>query len=419
MEKYEVVVSLISSITSMSALNVKEIYENKLVSHFVPPEPNSNVLKVLALSRLKQTSNIYDAYGCTHLFYGSPEQFVHHILWLLHPKSSQHPLIGKLISNMSYLTTLTNMCTNCVNSLLFTVRFIDVINLYSIQYRELQQATPTHNLLHIIRNLYLNVFSQPKMYRIMMKACSLNKRSYLAGEKISAMYKQMGTEGQSHDFDYLCDVFISELHQHHSFTTRDSSINDYALDNQMKRQFVFIRTLYLSMKYWNKYHLLFFLKHYLMDLEQAWHDLWRVAHLLKQNHHGNSDTATLQHIHDITIIIGSVVAFVCEKAQKLRCKDIGDVDVQQTILKYLNLNRNKETVKKRKDMRKFMKNGLLSFAWCNWYRCNKRQREMEETLKLCKRCKMAYYCSRRCQKKAWKYHHRNACVKLQEYYGMS
>eukprot|EP01084_Bolivina_argentea_P098476 176982_1 len=50
---------------------------------------------------------------------------------------------------------------------------------------------------------------------------------------------------------------------------------------------------------------------------------------------------------------------------------------------------------------------LLNGLKCQYKCCNKDLVECK--MKLCSQCKVTYYCSRRCQKKDWKYFHRNIC----------
>merc|ERR1712062_917268 len=54
---------------------------------------------------------------------------------------------------------------------------------------------------------------------------------------------------------------------------------------------------------------------------------------------------------------------------------------------------------------------------CGWNECQKRGPYIGLTgFKVCGRCKMAYYCSRTCQKKAWNSGHRDQCTILVKYY---
>ena len=49
----------------------------------------------------------------------------------------------------------------------------------------------------------------------------------------------------------------------------------------------------------------------------------------------------------------------------------------------------------------------LCLCCCMW--CNTRFVKSINQLKKCKRCKLAYYCSRKCQKQHWKLSHRHQC----------
>ena len=55
---------------------------------------------------------------------------------------------------------------------------------------------------------------------------------------------------------------------------------------------------------------------------------------------------------------------------------------------------------------------------CSNYQCNIRQRWFSTSFKICSCCKIAYFCSRRCQKIAWKKHHRKVCGTLKKRYAI-
>eukprot|EP01083_Nonionella_stella_P016031 44816_1 len=366
------------------------------MSNFVPPDPNYTVLQVKL--------NLYlSSDHCAHLLYSSSEQFVHHILWILHPKSLEHPLRQEHVRFMLWQSVMSNMCTNCVNILLCTVRFVDVINLYSL-YRVPTVPPPKDSTCLLPMDLYASLFCHPKIHRIMMNTCSLNKLTYLAGEKMYAMHNNMGTEGYVHDFDYLCDIFTVELRIH------STDIN-----SSLSQQLVFMRTLYLSMKHWNKYHLLFFSKHYLMDLKQASQG---IANLPT---HNQLDTVGRRVFSKLMYMIGYIEGYVdgcCEAKRVLKqLKQGNNTALMRTRIR--KVMKQRKDIKQSNETRKCIKEEVLTITCCGWHRCSKRQKEINGALKLCKQCRMTYFCSRRCQKKAWKHDHRNICLKLKEYYGMS
>ena len=56
-------------------------------------------------------------------------------------------------------------------------------------------------------------------------------------------------------------------------------------------------------------------------------------------------------------------------------------------------------------------NRIISLKMCGNEKCNKIQ---NANMKICKKCKLTYYCSRYCQKVDWKCKHRNCCDELFE-----
>merc|ERR1712113_202186 len=61
-----------------------------------------------------------------------------------------------------------------------------------------------------------------------------------------------------------------------------------------------------------------------------------------------------------------------------------------------------------KQMQVFAREDLMSKVRCGWIGCGRAGGELESsirTLKVCGQCQMEYYCSRRCQKKAWRAEH--------------
>ena len=53
-------------------------------------------------------------------------------------------------------------------------------------------------------------------------------------------------------------------------TPEDADHDKIQKTNFYGRKMVYLRALYLSMKYWKKYQVLFFVKHYLLDLQSSW-----------------------------------------------------------------------------------------------------------------------------------------------------
>eukprot|EP01083_Nonionella_stella_P126620 383334_1 len=363
---------------------IKE-YKSKLISKYIPPDPDISVINTIDIPMAV----------CSHSSYQSPDAFIDHLLWVLHPKSLFCAENEKHCTSIHKSLYGHIMCTNCINLMLYKVTFTDIINLYSIWTREIKiiahlDRSPRGGLCN---RLLLHLCTHPKIFKIMIKSFQFNKTVYLNGEKMRERSKVTHSEQYVHDFDFLSDILCGEIQSsEYNPQSTETESDEYFLRIQRENAKVISKAFYLSIKYWKKYHFLYFARHYLLELERLWIDIYQ----LSQKDLG---------LGDVNFLVGRIVCNVCIGARKLRCNQIGNWEVMGVLKKYLKRTENEYD---RKEIWKQVKTQFICKTTCGWYGCGKTQTNASK-FKVCKQCKMTYYCSKHCQKRSWNSEHRNKC----------
>ena len=403
-------------------------YKSRLVSDFDPPSPSSDIL----LTR----RNANNSYGCGHVLYKSPDQFIDHILWFLHPKSLHLPYEMKM-KHSYYLCfqSILNMCSHCVNIMLCKVHLLDIINLYSISCREhILNGSMIDCYAETVRDLLRRIMCHPKMHRIIISACSLSKEDYILGERRHSIRLPLRPPGFTyvHDWDYLCEFIVGELSRckvgNHPATPflmekwNDEEIRINA-QNQYHRKMVFLRTLWLSFKYWSEYQMLFFIHYYLCRMNILWTELMDKTECEPG---GIVTEEENPYFGNLVTLLSAFLEMICKNAMRMGMAKLKDQEIVDTICKFADQNfectdSNGNSVRLYETELQYQrqhKTHLKNIAVCGWTKCGKEGIQIDGDLKVCKQCRMEYYCSRRCQKKAWKYEHRTRCKTLQTFYSL-
>eukprot|EP01084_Bolivina_argentea_P114600 203991_1 len=403
-----------------------KIYERKLISKYIPRLTTPNFPDQYMLD-LIQMDSIPSADDCQHTLYPSPQTFINHMLWTLHPKSSSHHKVRNHLThfNMQFIMHMT--CTNCINTLLSTITFKDCINLYSIWYREpkmefIQNEKYRFNS-SISQMLLMHLCFHPQMPKIMIKTCPLNVIEYGKRSKVSKQCRCQLKEFDiyNHDFDFICNLITLDLcsmsEVYGSCDVKDcNQTNCYQLREtgaglKILRHVWYIKMFYLSIKYWNKYHILFFLRNYFCHFQQIITALGSVNTSVS-----HEVSVERQEIMDMFIDLMKIVLkeiIVRFNSEKLQFSDIQNQKVVKRIKKH-----KLDIMKTQRIHRIEIKESAKEMMTCSWIGCCKKQIDADIKFKVCSGCKMSYYCSKYCQKKSWNTQHRYNCETLFQYYNL-
>eukprot|EP01084_Bolivina_argentea_P161434 281022_1 len=385
---------------------IREIYGKKLISTYIPYSPPKDILPKLKDKKFEH---------CPHEVYTSSEAFANHILWTLHLTSVDHHdhyQHMQLLHLTFRQACSAGICNNCINVLLSIITFKDSINFYAIWSREcpliIMKDDHLYSLCHLLFEYYC---CHPKLPKIMVRTCELSKNIYLQGNKIKLQNKMKvklndrtfhGIGFFVHDFDYLCSLMTtlceSNLKEHPHENPEFTVVgNAWTRITQLR----YFRMFYLCIKYWNIYHLIFFVNNHFDDLLKSF--------LVPCNKQMKQYGLLRQNIDLASIIVAEIIW----KWQKLRAHCF-DKNISNVLLPHKVKHGYKSLKLKRRECRSNIKEALVKQVKCSWLRCCKKQDEHNVKFQVCGGCKMVYYCSKHCQKKAW-IEHRNHCGKLKQY----
>eukprot|EP01084_Bolivina_argentea_P298566 514542_1 len=299
-------------------------------------------------------------FQCPHKFSSSPNElpaFIISTLFYPHQKSQK---IEEQVKKLTQLLRGDLLCIHCINTLLSTISLEDIIN-YQIKYAK---QRPYHTLC--IKELLFSLLLHPKIAKILAQSCNMNEQSY---------NKEMAL--MTHAKETIGKVFMHTVQPLNCIC-----LNLYMLfKTESQKLIIWLKAFYLSMKYWNGYQMLFFTQHYFSQFSDYY----------IKNYNDFNKMDNYQIIMELlSLILENVsMAISAKKISKHR------------------------SVKK---SRKWAKSLLIQSTSCGWNGCDLRRCERKQ-LKICKGCKMSYYCSKLCQKKSWNTDHKKECNRLSNYYG--
>eukprot|EP01084_Bolivina_argentea_P295300 508353_1 len=188
---------------------------------------------------------------------------------------------------------------------------------------------------------------------------------------------------------------------------------------RLSRNLWFLKMFYLSIKYWNKYHILFFLRNYFDHFQKVISSLTSnniTDKLISNDYELTVDRKEMVKLIFWIIDLMNIVLkeiIVRFNSEKLHFNSIGKQNLVKRIKKH-KLDTMKTLRKHRIEVRESVKEMMT----CSWIGCCKKQKYADVKFKLCSGCKMSYYCSEYCQKKSWNTQHRYNCKTLIEYYNL-
>lgn len=226
------------------------------------------------------------------------------------------------------------------------------------------------------------LLSHPQMHRIVIKLCAITRTEY------SALRQTGRTSISILQFADFCRGF-----------------DRYAF------------FIWRSMRYWNKYQMLYFINYLTDDVfhgiwcksltkDGVCNDLWEGTCLLpeywcslylckkikmfKEQWIDVRPRAMIEHWDFLQIRLYTMT----EPFHRERQRAIAEIKVHRM-----------------RERKRLIQNVVCASKECE-------MKGARQKLKVCENCKMVYYCSRRCQKRAWAESHRLQCHKLVECFGL-
>ena len=301
--------------------------------------------------------------SCPHIHYASEQSFAKHLIGILHLEApyydhkNHYKVMGELLR-------VHSICGICRNVILSSVPLSKLLLRDFVEGMESKRKA-VYALFH------LRLFDHPKFAKMIIKSGS---------ESLPALQS--------------IDLYLNSLL---SAVQRNKYIHDAAI-----MALPYAKTIFLSMKYWKEEHTLYYMVNVNERLIKIrkWIDAFEKAHPMG--------------------IAARIGAFENSKVNPMEIK------AQQLYLLLMSLepaidlkcNGNSGAVPKNnlkaalQGVRKILSSTLKRDIRCSYSKC---KIKMDSHFKLCGDCKMTYYCSRSCQKKAWSQHKANCKVLSQRY----
>ena len=224
-----------------SELTMYKLYECIEEQPIVPSQGTLNKLYKLSLTKSRPRA------VCPHTLYESREAFIDHVILLLHRfEAPNDDAFGFQFKVLSTLFQNDDICVGCINLFLSKVRLSTFIRFLMNMAGKMDHLKKIpyemDRLFSLAALFYSKLFRHPKMYKIIMNACLMNKKMY---------------------FDHMVESSIAQTHnirfRENAFGFVCFTLNEPLLDeNSMKRAIAKMKMFYLSMKYWTDYNFAYF-----------------------------------------------------------------------------------------------------------------------------------------------------------------
>merc|ERR1712129_332127 len=166
--------------------------------------------------------------------------------------------------------------------------------------------------------------------------------------------------------------------------------------------------IFLSMRYWNERQTQLFVEKYWIILHKT---LLKIA----DNTNGFLTNEMKDLLHDVVFgILWKIIV-------RFKALNIPRFKHAKQIATWRNNNNKAKLIERNKVRRVYFERAIQSKEspiTCGYHACNAKQCTDSELFKICSGCKLVYFCSKSCQKKAWKDGHRRVCRKLQSKYSL-
>eukprot|EP01084_Bolivina_argentea_P147713 258381_1 len=349
---------------------------------------------VSELSSFARCVDETDIDACVHLNYSSSQTFVRRLLGLLHPQLKLQQDAESILTygdllRMPSIAPFSNMCCHCCIVLLSETHVNNILKNFIMKYIDFSEPPKEISFGNLAEFAFWCLCNNvAKFYKIIGRYTTINEKMYIKGEQIMKMNKSADPQCMryAHEFHFICNMAVSKRHT----------------------RFMYLRNLFLSVKYWNSYQLIFFVNHHAKDLFNFLLDAM-VNNFEMHSIAGDEVGAVRQIITASWILISnkyfrlpvSMLSLITEHSRQF----------MSSICKYYSIEHmnNLERIQ--------LKEQIKKCGWCGIILAlEDEQVNLKLKCRICKQCKMIYYCSRFCQKISWNTEHRNVCRRLSDMY---
>ena len=272
------------------------------------------------------------------------------------------------------------LCSFCVNHLFAKVSWFKYISIFNGCHLSNDAFMLLCSLLNI------DLFEHPKAYKMMPKSCQL--------------YNKWDNKSE-HAFRTMIEF---------NFLRIEGGIGHHPGDYRDKAAVYCISWLFLSIKYWNQFQLLCFVKDYWLELKAMALVIFRRREIICKSCEKVIVKKDEQRDEPAAAMLKCILLETFSRIESIRSipKHIRIAHTKSKWLKQCDFG----SFGRKQYIRKVIRLRNQSFVECGYYGCHSTEESSSRPFKICSGCKIVYFCSRRCQKKAWKIGHRQTCEAL-------
>ena len=336
--------------------------------------------KLKRIARQCYLSDALNPEECAHKHYPSAQSFVNHLIWTLDQNSGTAQTHQEVIQDL-FLTHC--LCGFCRNMMLCRMPLhVLFSNPAIINYRILNPSR-----CFTFYSLQLRMCNHPKFFKAMIKTAPSSMKVFRA----------------------IC-VSLESILKIMSGNEETETAERYRGNAN-----AYTTILFLSFKYWNKEHIIYFVENhsgYLSKWINRMAKLETFYNNLPRDHTESEvwmlDGIRMIHAQIYMMIrgIGSNLKSIVSKVDFSKLRNVDGMLKGNIYPEYCEMVSRKE-----------IKMGLRKNIHCSSLSCHNPERESEFRFKLCGGCKTTYYCSRSCQKRAW-VQHKSYCKVLAQRFSL-